>query len=82
MSENDTDIYMNTDMYVYTYRYLFMCLYVCVFVFLLYGAVSCRVSRVVVGWVVRCVWCCRHVVVVVVFVLVSWSLSLRRHRKN
>ena len=31
-----------------------MCVYVCVFVFLLCGAVSCRVSRVVVGWVVGC----------------------------
>ena len=57
---------------------MYMCVNVCVFVFLLCGAVSCRVSR-------RCwlgvVWCCRHVVVVVVFVLVSRSLSLRRHRK-
>ena len=33
---------------------MYMCVYVCVFVFLLCGAVSCRVSRVVVGWVVVC----------------------------
>ena len=74
---------MNTDMYIYTYKNMYMCVYVCVFVFLLCGAVSCRVSRVVVGWVVGCgvVWCCRHVVVMVVFVLEWWSLSLRRHRK-
>ena len=52
---------------------------VCVF-FLLCCAVSCRVPRVV-GWL-GVVWCCRHVVVVVFFVLVSWSLSLRRHRKT
>ena len=67
MTKNDTDMYMNTDMYIYTYRYIYMCGYVCVFVFLLCGAVSCRESRVVVGWVV--------------FVLVSWSLSLRRYRE-
>ena len=78
MSKNDTDLHMNTDMNIYPYRYMYMC--VCVFVFLLSGAVSCRVSRVVVGWVggwVWCgvVWCCRHVVVVVIFVIVSWSLS-------
>ena len=33
---------------------MYKCVYVCVFVFLLCGAVSCRVSRVVVGWVVGC----------------------------
>ena len=52
--------------------YIYMCVYVCVFVFfLLCGAVSCRVPRVVgwcVGWL-GVVWCCRHVVVVVVLVL-------------
>ena len=37
---------------------IFMCVYVCDFVFLLCGAVSCRVPRVV-GWLVGCgvVWC-------------------------
>ena len=51
---NDTDMYMNTDMYMYTYRYVYMCVYVCVFVSLLCGAMSCRVSNVDVGWVVGC----------------------------
>ena len=71
-------------MYMNTHTDTCTCACTCVSLFfLLCGAVSCRVSRVIVGWVVGCgvVWCCRHVVVVVVFVLVSWSLSLRRHRK-
>ena len=33
-----------------------MCVYVCVFFFLLCGAVSCRVPRVV-GWLGGLVWC-------------------------
>ena len=63
-------MYMNTDMYIYTYRYTYMCVYVCVFEFLLCGAVSCRVSRVVGGWVVGCG--------VVDMSLSWWSLSLCR----
>ena len=46
---------------------------VCVFVLLLCGAVSCRVSRVVVGWLGGWVWCG------VVDMSLSWlSLSLCR----
>ena len=33
---------------------MYMCVFVCVFVLLLCGAVSCRVARVAVGWVVGC----------------------------
>ena len=52
---------------------MYMCVYVCVFVFFLCGAVSCRVSRVVVGWVVGC-----GVGGVVDMSLSWWSLSLCR----
>ena len=66
-------MYMNTDMYIFTYRYIYMCVYLCVFVLLLCGAVSCRVSRVVVGWLGGWVWCG------VVDMSLSWlSLSLCR----
>ena len=72
-------IYMYTRTHTCTNTCTFPCACTCVSSFLLCGAVSCRVPRVV-GWL-GVVWCCRHVVVVVVFVRVSWSLSLRRHRK-
>ena len=43
-AKSDTDMCMNTDMYIYTYRYMYMCVYACVFVFFV---VWCRVMSCV-----------------------------------
>ena len=59
------------------------CVCTCVSLFFFCCVVPCHVkcrASLLVRWL-GVAWCCRHVVVVVVFVLVSWSLSLRRHRK-
>ena len=74
--------YAHTHTLTRTHTYTNTCTYTCacVFFLLLCGVMSCAARRWVVGWL-GVVWCCRHVVVVVVFVLVPWSLSLRRHRK-
>ena len=81
--KNDTDMYMNTDMYICnTHTDTCTCACTCVSLFFC-CVVPCHVvcrESLLVGWL-GVVWCCRHVVVVVVFVLVSWPLSLRRHRK-
>ena len=86
--ENHTDMYMNTHMYIYTYR-SFTCACTCVSLFLLLcGAVSCRVSHVVVGWVVGCgvvLSTCRcrgGLCPCVVVPLIAWSQKNRKKKKE
>ena len=76
------DIYIYIHVHIHIHIHVHVRVRVCLFFCVVRCHVVCRASLGgwVVGWL-GVVWCCRHVVVVVVFVLVSWSLSLRRHRK-
>ena len=74
-------IHIHVYIHIQIHAHIHVRVRVCLFDFDVWCRVmSCAARRWVVGWL-GVVWCCRHVVVVVVFVLVSWSLSLRRHRK-
>ena len=70
-AKSDTDMFMNTDMYIYTYRCMYMCVYVSLFFCVVsYRVVSCVARRC---WLGGWVWCG-----VIDMSLSWWSLFLCR----